>query len=40
MAGVLIEAGWSRPGYFTALGVPMLLAAVCLRLIRPSGSEG
>ncbi len=36
LAGVLIEAGWSRPAYFTALGVPMLLAAVCLRWIRPS----
>lgn len=36
LAGVLIEAGWSRPSYFAALGVPMLLAAVCLRWIRPS----
>ena len=33
-AGVLIEAGWSRPSYFAALGVPMLVAALCLRWIR------
>jgi benzoate transport len=38
LAGVLIEAGWSRPAYFTALGVPMLLAAFCLRWIRPSAA--
>ena len=46
LAGVLIDAGWSRPSYFAALAVPMLLAAVCLRWIRPaaqnqpSGSAG
>ena len=38
LAGVLIEAGWSRSSYFTALGVPMLLAAVCLRWIRPAAA--
>jgi len=36
LAGVLIQAGWSRAAYFAALGVPMLLAAVCLRWITPS----
>ena len=40
VAGILIEAGWSRASYFTALGVPMLLAALCLRWIRPAGQQG
>jgi MFS family permease len=39
LAGVLIEAGWSRPSYFAALGVPMLLAALCLRWIRSPQAE-
>jgi MFS family permease len=39
LAGVLIEAGWSRPSYFAALGVPMLLAALCLRWIRSPEEE-
>lgn len=28
LTGLLIGAGWSRPAYFAALGVPLLLAAV------------
>ena len=39
LAGVLIDAGWSRHSYFAALGVPMLLAAVCLRWIRPAAQN-
>ena len=39
LAGVLIEAGWSRQSYFAALGVPMLLAALCLRWIRSPEEE-
>lgn len=30
LTGVLIGAGWSRPAYFAALGLPLLLAAVCV----------
>ena len=40
LAGVLIQAGWPRAMYFAALGVPMLLAAGCLRFIRPVDGEG
>ena len=39
LAGVLIDAGWSRPSYFAVLAVPMLLAAVCLRWIRPAAQN-
>ena len=35
LAGLLIEAGWSRPAYFAALALPMILATLSLLWIRP-----
>jgi MFS family permease len=34
LAGVLMSAGWDRPGYCLALAAPMLLAAVSLYWVR------
>ncbi|MFT4191603.1 MAG: MFS transporter [Comamonas sp.] len=36
LAGLLIAAGWTRAEYFTALAVPLLLAAACVWRIRAS----
>lgn len=34
LAGVLIEAQWAREYYFSALALPLLLAAICIWLIK------
>jgi benzoate transport len=35
-AGLLMTAGWARPGYILVLATPMLLAAISLLWLRPS----
>jgi MFS family permease len=38
VTGLLIEAGWSRWGYFVAMSAPMLISALCLWRIRAERS--
>ncbi|QIQ20979.1 MFS transporter [Zophobihabitans entericus] len=34
LAGILIAANWSMESYFTALGLPLIISALCIWLIR------